>query len=333
MKRRTLSIIFAMLVVLGITVLAIFSYLRSDYEKALETPNSDSTDTVLFEVIQGESLDTIVPSLVNQGLLREEHSNYFIYYLRSNDLTPKIQAGTFNIPKNLTPIELAQTLKQANGQSVWVTITEGKRLSEIAEIISQEFSEITKQSFIDAAYDETYINSLGLNVEGLNSLEGFLFPDRYLLPPESSSQEIISIMVDNFNNKVNYDYTYEDIILASLIEREAVDSEDRRIISDILQKRLEEQWLLQVDATLLYYHDDWEHIITVADKEREHVYNTYKFHGLPPQPICSPGLDSIASVFEPESNQYYYYIHDNDRNPHYSRTLEEHEQKVQKYLR
>jgi UPF0755 protein len=333
MKRKKLSVLLAMLVFLTIITLTIFLYLKSNYEEALNTPNSDSPDTVVFEITQGESLDTIVPNLISKGLLREEHHNYFIYYLKSNKIVPEIQAGTFDIPKNLTLIELAQTLKQANGGSVWVTITEGMRITEIAKIISQEFSEITEQSFIDTANDETYINSLGLDVEEISSLEGFLFPDRYLFPPNAGSQEIISIMVENFNSRVNHDYTYEDIVLASLIEREAVNSEDRRIISGILQKRLREQWLLQVDATLLYYHENWEHVITVADKERDHVYNTYKFHGLPPQPICNPGLDSIKSVLEPKETPYYYYIHDNDRNPHYSRTLEEHERKVQKYLR
>lgn len=310
---------------------------KTHYENALNEPNSTSTENVEFEIIQGESIDSIIPSLVAQDLLKEEYRNYFLIYLKTNNLIPKIQAGNFSIPKNLNMKELAETLQNAGVPSTWITIPEGLRADEIAENFAKTFINIDKEAFMGLINNQEFINSLELNNENISSLEGFLFPDKYFLDKEIQAREAISILVENFKEKVPSNYNYEDVILASLIEREGIDPEDRRIISGILQKRLEEQWLLQVDATLLYHQKNWEHIITIQDKEESQPYNSYMNYGLPPTPICNPGLDSILSVFEPEQTDYYYYIHytneDGNLVPGYSTTLEEHERKVQQYLR
>ena len=140
-------------------------------------------------------------------------------------------------------------------------------------------------------------------------------------------------LVDNFKTKVTKDYTYEDIILASIIEREGYNGNDRPIIAGILLKRFEEGWLLQTDASLLYPFKDWKQPITQEIKESDSPYNTYKNMGLPPTPICNPGLQSIEAVWNPTETNYYYYIHDTDGNPHYSETLDQHNENVNKYLR
>ncbi len=317
--------------------LATFLIVRTHYNAALEEPNSDSTEIIDFEIMQGESIDTIIPSLVAQDLLKEEYRNYFLIYLKTNKLVPSIQAGIFRIPKNLTIKELAQTLQTADAPSVWVTIPEGLRADEIAEIFSKELLNVDYEIFMSFVENAEFIDSLDLNGEDIASLEGFLFPDRYLLEKEADTEQVINILINNFKSKVPQNYNYEDIILASLVEREGINPEDRRIISGILQKRLEEQWLLQVDATLLYHKKDWAHIITIQDIEESHGYNTYMDHGLTPTPICNPGLDAILSILEPKLTEYYYYIHYKDEEgnivPGYSKNLEEHNSKVQKYLR
>ena len=335
-KKKILTIVITLTALILIPVI-IFVVLKSHYEHALNEPNSDNSETVEFEIMEGESIDSIVSSLITQDLLKEEYKNYFFIYLRTNELIPKIQASSFAIPKNLNMKELAETLQQAGLPSNWITIPEGLRADEIAEKFAQEFENITKEEFMTFVEDGDFINSLELHGDNITSLEGFLFPDKYFMEKKVETEDAILIMIENFKNKVPQEYNYEDIILASLIEREGINPEDRRIISGILQKRLEEQWLLQVDATLLYPQEDWSHIITVQDKEEPHPYNTYMYHGLPPTPICNPGLDSIVSIFEPTETNYYYYIHyeneDGKLVPGYSETLGEHEAKVQKYLR
>ncbi len=333
MKNKKGILILIMIITILLVTGGIFFYFKHTYITALNTPNSESAETVEFEILSGESIDTIIPSLINQELLRKEYQNYFIFYLKQNNIATEIQAGLFNIPKNLTIIELAETLKNAQKPSVWVTIPEGLRTDEIADILEKDLKNFNKELFLNMTNNKEFISSLNLNTEELHTLEGFIYPDKYLFEKDINTEQTIEIIINNFKNKVPETYSYDDIILASLIEREAVNAEDRRIISGILQKRLEEQWLLQVDATLLYHHKDWKHVITVEDLEEDHIYNTYKYYGLPPQPICNPGLDSIISIYEAKQTDFYFYIHDNDRNPHYAKTLAEHEQNVQKYLR
>lgn len=315
----------------------VFVVLRSHYEHALTEPNSSSTEIVEFEIMEGESVESIVPSLINQELLKEEYRNYFLIYLKVNNIAPKIQAGNFKIPKNLTMKELAETLQVAEAPNEWITITEGLRADEIAQKFAETFDDIEYDEFMRLVEDKEFIVSLNLHGDNITTLEGFLFPDKYFLDKEVDEEEAILVLVENFKNKVPENYNYEDIIIASMIEREGINAEDRRKISGILQKRLEEQWLLQVDATLLYHQKDWSHVITVQDKEEAQPYNSYMYHGLPPTPICNPGLDSIESVFNPTETNYYYYIHytneDGNLVPGYSETLDEHERKVQQYLR
>jgi UPF0755 protein len=167
----------------------------------------------------------------------------------------------------------------------------------------------------------------------ISDLEGFLFPDKYSFPKTITTQEVIIKMVENFKQRVEEEYTYEDIILASIVEREGYNSNDRPIIAGIILKRFEEGWLLQTDATLLYPIKDWEHTITPQDKEDDNPYNTYKNIGLPPTPICNPGLQSIEAVWNPEETDYYFYIHDKDGNAHYAETLEQHNENVNEYLK
>ncbi len=337
MNKKKLIKTTIILTALILIPLLLFVFFKAHYESALKEPNSSSSKEIEFEIIEGESIDSITSSLVAQDLLREEYRNYFLIYLKINDIVPKIQAGHFNIPKNLTIKELAETLQNAGVPSNWITVTEGLRADEIAQKFSEVFEGVNEEDFMNLVEDKEFINSLELHGENISSLEGFLFPDKYFMDKKTEARDAVLIMTENFKNKVPEDYNYEDIILASMIEREGINPEDRRIISGILQKRLEEQWLLQVDATLLYHQKDWNHIITVQDKDEAQPYNSYMYHGLPPTPICNPGLDAIMSVFEPKETDYYYYIHyeDEDGNivPGYSETLGEHEAKVQRYLR
>ena len=180
--------------------------------------------------------------------------------------------------------------------------------------------------------DSTFISTLGFPYQ-ISDLEGYLFPDKYAFANTVSTEDVLKTLVNNFQTKVGVKDTYEDIIVASMVEREGYTSSDRPMIADIIKRRLEEGWLLQIDATLLYPEKDWKHTITDVDKQKENPYNTYKYPGLPPTPICNPGLSAINATRNPESNSYYFYIHDPQGNIHYAKTLVEHNSNVQKHLR
>jgi UPF0755 protein len=130
------------------------------------------------------------------------------------------------------------------------------------------------------------------------------------------------------------------MVLASLVEREGRTAKDRPVIAGILLRRLKADWPLQVDATLQYalgYQASdktwWKKELTDDDKKINSPYNTYMNTGLPPQPICNPGMESIQAAIYPTSSEYWYYIHDPTGAVHYARTIAEHEANVAKYLR
>jgi len=327
------KILFFLLLILiiGAAILII------DYNRSISSPNSQDDEKVVLEITEGESVEDILQSLLENDLISKKNYYYTKFYLRKNSLGAKLQAGVYDLPRNLTIEELIDTLQFGKSQEVWVTIPEGLRKDEIAEIIEKEINGnesaiFSKEEFLSLTEDKEFINTLGLSVE-VDNLEGFLFPDKYSFPKEISTREVIEKLVDNFKNKVGEEYTYQDIILASIVEREGYNENDRPIIAGIILKRFEEGWLLQTDATLLYPVKDWKHTITQEDKNDDNPYNTYKKIGLPPTPICNPGLQAIEAVWNPVETQYYYYIHDKDRNTHYGTTLEEHNANVQKYLR
>ncbi len=320
-----------------LTVIVILFVAKKSYDSVIETPNSDSSEKITLEINTGETVDSIIQKLVDQGILKEKWANYFRIYLKLNNIAQKIQAGTYEIPKNLSIVEIAKTIQQSKGLDIWVTIPEGLRKDEIANILEEELleagnSNFNETEFLSLTTDTTFISTLGFTYT-LTDLEGYLFPDKYAFSNEVVTEDVLKILIENFKTKVGTSDTYEDIIIASMVEREGYTSTDRPMIADIINRRLKEGWLLQIDATLLYPVKDWKHVITDTDKKDDNPYNTYKSTGLPPTPICNPGLEAINAVRNPQSNNYYFYIHDKDGNVHFAETLTEHNRNVEKYLR
>lgn len=175
--------------------------------------------------------------------------------------------------------------------------------------------------------------------------EGYLFPDTYLIPKDATVEMIIKQMRDNFDQKYaeinvpNFKLTKPQIvILASLIEREAITDEERPIIAGILMNRLNAGIALQVDATIQYAKGQnpitkkwWEPVVLDEYKSVVSDYNTYLHAGLPSGPICNPGIKSLSAAANPANTNYLYYLHDKNRIIRYATTLQEHEMNIQKY--
>ena len=151
-------------------------------------------------------------------------------------------------------------------------------------------------------------------------------------------------MTRTFDSKTSdMDLTQDQVILASLIERETKTAEERPIVAGILINRLNVGMALQVDAAVQYAIGstkctvqstkcDWWPILTKNDLASASKFNTYKYPGLPPTPIANPGTSSLTAAFNPTGNDYWYYIHDNDGQIHYAKTLSEHNANIAKYL-
>ena len=161
-------------------------------------------------------------------------------------------------------------------------------------------------------------------------MEGYLFPDTYLFLPGAETEQIIGTMRDNFKKKAG-DIAQDIVIMASLIEKEVPASDDRRIVSGILWKRLEIGMPLQVDAVFPYITGKRE--VLLDDLKINSPYNTYLYKGLPPGPIANPGLDAIEAARNPKETPYLYYISGKDGKTHFAKTYEEHLKNKEKYLR
>lgn len=327
-SRGKLTLFFLILIGIGIALLV------TDYKRNLYVANSSSDEKVKIEIAEGESVTNILQNLLEKELITKKNYYYTKIYLKLNGLDSTLQAGVYNLPRNLTIVELIETLQYGKNEEIWVTIPEGLRKDEIAQLLDDELASenFSTGEFLTLTNDPEFIQTLELAVE-IDNLEGFLFPDKYSFPADIDTKQVIATLVENFKAKVTEEYTYEDIILASIVEREGYNGNDRPIIAGIILKRFKEGWLLQTDATLLYPLKDWKHPITQEVKEDDNPYNTYKNIGLPPTPICNPGLQSIEAVWNPVETNYYYYIHDKDGNPHYAETLDEHNENINKYLK
>ncbi len=318
-KRLTVFISVIFLIVIGCLLY---------YQEGTLPVDKSHPETKIFVVDKGMTLTQVSNKLAQQGFIR----NQLVFYLVAKKLgiDRNIQAGDFRLSTNMNAYQIANNLTHGT-QDLWVTLIEGTRKEEMAQVLAEYFN-FPESQFIE------------------NAQEGYLFPDTYLIPREATAGSIIQILTSNFKKKFNTQLQKSGeskgltpkqiVILASLVEKEARDDTDRQIVASILLKRLQNDWPLQVDATIQYalgYQPNektwWKKDLTSADLAIDSPYNTYTHPGLPPTPICNPGLASIRAVADANPNTpYWYYLSDRNGVMHYSKTLEEHNANIQKYL-
>ncbi len=263
-----------------------------------------------FEVSKGESVAGIADNLQKAGLIRSPL--YFRYLVKVNKLT--LQAGVYQFTAAAPPMYIAQALTNGRNEEVKLTIPEGYRVEQIAEAAGFELNEFR----IAAKY-----------------MEGQMFPDTYFVEPDITPAELVEVMNKNLFKKVGETNT-RTLILASLIERETKHKEEKPIVAGIIEKRLKAGWPLELDATIQYWlgkPGDWWPNTTLADRRIKSAYNTYLNLGLPPNPICNPGLEAINAARNPADSPYWFYLHDSLGNIHYATTLAEHNLNIDKYIR
>jgi len=277
-------------------------------------PKDKVSSEKIFTVEKGQGLLEIGKNLKKEGLIKNEI--FFDFYLIFIRKEKNLQAGKYYLSSTMNIPEIAQKIISGETAKIKVTIPEGSRVKEIEE-------------------------KLGLKLPGDN-LEGYLFPDTYYFPVGVSGEEVVKTMRENFEKKISpykeeierSGKTLQEIItMASLIEKEVKEKEDKEIVSGILWKRLKTGIPLQVDATITYLTGKKTTKLTLEDLQIDSPYNTYKYKGLPPGPICNPGLESILAALYPKESEYWYYLSTPEGKTIFSKTLEEHNIAKEKYLR
>lgn len=293
---------------------------------------STSSEEKRFVITKGSSATEIARDLEEAGLIKNALA--FKIYTQINGVADSIPPGRFLIPQNLNLEQLIGLLR-AGPTELWVTIPEGLRREQIPAIFAQSLELSPAQA---AGFEEQFLAET-------ESLEGFLYPDTYLFPPDVTASAVVSTLRNTFEKKFapsqeelnSVGLTLDEVvILASIIERETKSAQERPMVAGVYFNRLNADWPLQADATIQYVTgdaEDWWKTPTAAEKEINSFFNTYEYPGLPPAPIANPSLTSLEAVINPEDTDFWFYLHDSEGTIHFAETLEAHNQNISKYLR
>lgn len=329
MPRKKKSSFLKYLFFLIIIILGIFWH----YHSLLVTPvDADDQTGYLFQIESGDSVKEIAANLKEKELINNE--NLFYWYVKHAELDKDIVAGIFNIKKSMNISEIAESITNIQQNEAKITIQEGLRIRDIDQKLVEK-QLIQSGEFISAVKNFSDWDKYPFLVKNDRELplEGYIYPDTYFLNPlDFHPAELISKALNNFQNKTaDLHITADQLTMASIIENEVFGAKDRRIVSGILWKRLENGWPLGADATLLYITDDRH--ISGSDLALDSPYNTRKNGGLPPGPICNPSVDSIKAALNPEQSPYWFYLTTLDTGEViYAKTNEEHNLNRAKYL-
>ena len=291
-------------------------------------------------IIPGMGFTDIARMLEGKGIVRDRRTFYLL--ARLQDAIPKVKAGEYEVHTNMTPSEVLSKLVRGDVIKYPITIPEGFNLFQISEVL-EKAGVCSPKAFMDKVRDPNLIAALEFEGE---SLEGYLFPDTYNFPKGFGEEPVIRQMVARFNNiyaplaKKAQDMGLsrrDVVILASMIEKEAMDDQERSLISAVFHNRLHRGMALQSDPTAIYgmkrekNRNDGR--ITRQDLMKKTPYNTYQMTGLPKGPIANPGVKSLYAVLNPADVNYLYFVSKNDRTHYFSSTLEEHNRAVNRYQR
>ncbi len=287
-------------------------------------------EETLIEIEHGESAFSIAQKLYNQSVIRSK--NWFYLYVKLTESDRDLSYGKYLFDGNLSLVKVVEKLKQGKVFLRKLTIPEGYTIKKICRKLSKnKFGVYT--TFMNLCNNNEFTQKLtGFPV---SNLEGFLYPETYNLPENVSEEFIISHLVKEFfkqTGQLNFvpdkklDF-YETIILASIVEKEARFEDEKPVIASVYLNRIEYNYKLQADPTVAY-------ILEQSGKTRKKIYyrdleinspfNTYKYFGLPPTPICSPSLSSIKAVLEPVDTDYFFFFAQKNGRHVFSQTYSQH---------
>jgi len=298
-------------------------------------PVSKSTEVKVFVVPENQWDFDISSSLLKQNLIKNEKG--FRFLLENFAIGKEVKSGGYRLSPDMNSW---QVLKKITGKQdlYWVTISYCLRKEQVGEILASTLG--WSQGNLDA-WNKIYSNS---NSE---YFEGVYYPDTYLLPSDETPIQIAQRFIDRFNEKFApfaEEYVAKNIKwttglkIASLISREAAGTKDMKLISGIIWNRLNEDMPLQIDSTMQYTlgknsNGRWWGAIDLEEKQSDSPYNSYLNKGLPPTPICSPGVAAIEAALNPEETNCLFYLHDPAGEIHCAETYEEHLENIKTYLK
>lgn len=300
--------LFFLIAILSIT--AIYSPLEEN-----------STTQKVVNIPSGTNAKEIVDLLEKSEIIRKNNYTFRIL-IKLSKLEYKLKFGEYNLSPSMNMLQILDKLVKGEVILYKITIPEGYTYTQIAELLDKK-EIVEKETFLKLLEDKE------------KSLEGYLFPDTYEVPKQYGTENIVKVMLSNFDQiaienefadkaeKIGFSME-EIIILASIIEKESKFTEERRRVSSVFHNRLKKDMKLQSCATIQYILGEPKVKLDEFDLKIDSPYNTYLYKGLPSGPIGNPGLDSIMAALEPAEEDYLYFVLGENGRHIFSKTYEEH---------
>lgn len=324
-SRGYFVLVLVTLIILGL-VLGFIYFFRYSLEPAASDLSRE------LKVFKGQGLKEIAAALSRAGLIKS--ITVFKFYVILAGQAQNLKPGVYRFDGRMSVPEIVNLLIKGDNEEINIKIPEGKTVKEIDQILSSA-NIIAPGSLV--TFDFQY--------NGIDNLEGFLYPDTYRFKINSSVEEVVKKLVDNFQEKnwpliSEKNNWYEILIFASILEKEVPNFNDQRLIAGILNKRLLVGMPLQVDATIVYAKCQGDLLncpqrqVTKNDLKIDSPYNTYLNLGLPPTPIANFSQDTVQAVLNPEPSSYWYYLSAyQTKETIFAKTLDEHNKNRQQYLK
>lgn len=316
--------------ILAAWVLACFGW----YQYNLR-PVSASTHSKLIIIERGTSVDSIAENLEQNELIRS--STAFKLYVTIHGLRGRLQSGAYDLRPDQSSRTIAKVITKGQTTSEKMTIPEGFTISAIR---AKAATYGIKPEDFDAALQQDLTGTKAAQRPADTSLEGYLFPDTYVITPATTANALVRTMVEHFDAKVTDELVagfaaqglslQQGLTLASIVEREVSNPADQKLVAGVFINRLKIGMKLQSDVTVDYGRALLGKPFNTA---LDSPYNTYMIPALPVGPICNPGLAAMRAVASPTPSKYYYFLAGKDGTTHYAETVDQHNVNVQKYLR
>lgn len=314
-RKKTGKRIFLIFCIVTLSIIGAITY----YKNVIKHPFKVKDESFKIMVEEGSGIYTVLNTMKNDGKIK--NVTLIKKYLKYNNMLLSINPGTYTIKSDATVDEFIEQLnKGIDEDTVKVTIPEGYDINKMA-LLLEEKGIIKKEDFIKKCreYEKPkYIKDIN---NRKYVLEGYLFPDTYNFKKDMDGEKIISIMYNRFEEVVKdlkdqYEIQDEEldkiITLASIVEKEAEVNEERGKVASVFHNRIKKGIKMESCATVLYAMGKHKDKLYYKDLEIKSPYNTYKNMGLPPGPICSPGIESIKATINPEKTNYLYFVSNND---------------------
>lgn len=254
-------------------------------------------------------LETVLADLKTRGVVRDPSA--FKVYAVLKQASPTVGTGTYQLQPGMGVATIFAELKKPVKQMARIPETNWARRT--ARLLETKYDVLKSDEYMALVNDPSQFKDLVSFPLPSNSLEGYLYPDTYDLPPLLGAREVIERQLKTFEKKIWEELGHPKdlhrvITLASMVELETGTEQDRAMIAGVIENRIKRGMRLQIDATILYGMQEWRRLTFADYRNQKHAYNTYLIDGLPPGPICSPSQASVRAAMNPAHHNYVYYV-------------------------